>query len=271
MHHVTVPAHPQATLPSNRDPYDGVEQWLLRQMDAWSAQGLDLGRIVFDPGIGFGKSRLQSLRLLRRAGEFRRHGLRVLVGHSRKSFMRGLRGQGRGGPRSRDARRLPSPVRPGRGTSSGSHNVPLHVTAYRGWSAPRGLTPTPHPTIRGSRRTTGPHALRYRRIDTARGDCADRLRRGALAFPGEGRAGTPARLPTRATMRAGPEGASVEMNSAARRRRHAAFRYGRLVMWLVSGRPAPRIRELRGASRSDLRGTCRSTPRSTASGSTLGG
>ena len=36
-------------------------------------------------------------------------------------------------------------------------------------------------------------------------------------------------------MRAGTEGAAVEMNSAARRRRHAAFRYGRLVTWLVSG------------------------------------
>ena len=36
-------------------------------------------------------------------------------------------------------------------------------------------------------------------------------------------------------MRANPEGAAVEMNSAARRRRHAAFRYGRLVTWLVSG------------------------------------
>ena len=36
-------------------------------------------------------------------------------------------------------------------------------------------------------------------------------------------------------MRVGTEGAAVEMNSAARRRRHAAFRYGRLVTWLVSG------------------------------------
>ena len=36
-------------------------------------------------------------------------------------------------------------------------------------------------------------------------------------------------------MHAGPEGAAVEMNSAARHRRHAALRYGRLVTWLVSG------------------------------------
>ena len=36
-------------------------------------------------------------------------------------------------------------------------------------------------------------------------------------------------------MHTGTEGAAVEMNSAARRRRHAALRYGRLVTWLVSG------------------------------------
>ena len=36
-------------------------------------------------------------------------------------------------------------------------------------------------------------------------------------------------------MRTGPDGAAVEMNSAARRGRHAALRFGRLVMWLVSG------------------------------------
>ena len=88
MHHVTIPADPQITLPDDEDPFDAVEAWLLRRMEAWDAAGLNLERIIFDPGIGFGKNRLQSLRLLRRAGEFRRHGLRVLVGHSRKSFMK---------------------------------------------------------------------------------------------------------------------------------------------------------------------------------------
>ena len=133
MHHVTIPADSQVTLPSDRDPHDGVEQWLLRRMDAWDAQGLDLGRIVFDPGIGFGKNRLQSLRLLRRAGEFRRHGLRVLVGHSRKSFMRGFSGKDEA---DQDLATLGASLQL---CAQGVdiirvHNVPLHVTAYRGWS-----------------------------------------------------------------------------------------------------------------------------------------
>ena len=133
MHHVTVPADPQATLPSDCDPYDRVEQWLQRRMEAWDAQGLDLGRIVFDPGIGFGKNRLQSLRLLRRAGEFRRHGLRVLVGHSRKSFMRGFAGRDEA---DHDLATLGASLHL---CAQGVdiirvHDVPLHVTAYRGWS-----------------------------------------------------------------------------------------------------------------------------------------
>ena len=133
MHHVTVPADPEVTLPVDRDPYDGVEQWLRRRVEAWDAQGLDLGRIIFDPGIGFGKNRLQSLRLLRRAGEFRRHGLRVLVGHSRKSFMRSFAGKDEADD---DLTTLGASLHL---CAQGVdiirvHNVPLHATAWRGWS-----------------------------------------------------------------------------------------------------------------------------------------
>ena len=133
MHHVTVPADPRVTLPTDRDPFDAVEQWLAMQMEAWEAQGLDLGRIIFDPGIGFGKNRLQSLRLLRRAGEFRRHGLRVLVGHSRKSFMKSFSGAGEAGS---DLVTLGASLNL---CAQGVdvirvHDVPLHTTAWRGWS-----------------------------------------------------------------------------------------------------------------------------------------
>ena len=133
MHHVTVPADPEATLPVDRDPYDGVEQWLRRRMEAWDAQGVDLERIIFDPGIGFGKNRLQSLRLLRRAGELRRHGLRVLVGHSRKSFMKSFAGKDEADD---DLTTLGASLHL---CAQGVdiiriHNVPLHATAWRGWS-----------------------------------------------------------------------------------------------------------------------------------------
>ena len=133
MHHVTIPADPGTTLPDDEDPFKAVEAWLLARMEAWDAQGLDLGRIIFDPGIGFGKNRLQSLRLLRRAGEFRRHGLRVLVGHSRKSFMKTFTGQDEGG---RDLATIGASLHL---CAQGVdiirvHDVPGHIAAYRGWS-----------------------------------------------------------------------------------------------------------------------------------------
>ena len=133
MHHLTVPADPESTMPSGRDPFAGVEQWLKERMEQWDARGLDLGRIIFDPGIGFGKDRLQSVRLLRRAGEFRRLGLRVVVGHSRKSFMKGF---SRSEPSESDLVTLGASINL---CAQGVdiirvHDVPMHAAAYRGWS-----------------------------------------------------------------------------------------------------------------------------------------
>ncbi|MBD3370985.1 dihydropteroate synthase [Candidatus Fermentibacteria bacterium] len=54
--------------------------------------GVERSRIMVDPGIGFGKLLGHNLSLLRRAGELRSMGCRVLVGHSRKSFLGQLTG-----------------------------------------------------------------------------------------------------------------------------------------------------------------------------------
>src|SRR5690606_20623658 len=58
--------------------------------EAWRAAGIDEKRIVFDPGIGFGKNPLQSLEILRNVRRFHGTKFRILIGHSRKSFMSGL-------------------------------------------------------------------------------------------------------------------------------------------------------------------------------------
>ena len=132
MHSLGLPADPGLVLSSERNCYEQVNEWLTSQLDAWNSAGIDIDRIIFDPGIGFGKNSLQSMQLMARAGEFRRHGLRVLIGHSRKSFM----GQLVSDERSKDLLTL--------GTSLNLcrqgidiirvHNVPIHTTAFRGWS-----------------------------------------------------------------------------------------------------------------------------------------
>ena len=131
MHRLSLPVDPGMTLPPDADPFAAIEQWLSERADLWLKAGLDLDRIIVDPGIGFGKNPHQSVALLRRAGELRRHGFRVLVGHSRKSFLRFLAGDDMA---ARDAATA--------GLSLDLcdqgvdilrvHDVPLNVGAYRG-------------------------------------------------------------------------------------------------------------------------------------------
>lgn len=56
------------------------------------AAGVPRGRVLVDPGIGFGKTAGHNLWLLRRLGDFRTLGCPVLVGTSRKRFLGTLTG-----------------------------------------------------------------------------------------------------------------------------------------------------------------------------------
>jgi 2-amino-4-hydroxy-6-hydroxymethyldihydropteridine diphosphokinase/dihydropteroate synthase len=133
MHNLGVPADRARTLPADRDPTTEVERWLEERLAEWQRAGIDLGRIVLDPGIGFGKTALQSLRLLRNVERLHRFGLRLLVGHSRKSFMQQVAAADR---LDRDLFTVGASLRL---CSAGVdilrvHNVAAHTAAYRGWS-----------------------------------------------------------------------------------------------------------------------------------------
>ncbi len=133
MHSLSLPVDKNLTLPAGESAYAAVESWLVERLRNWEDAGLDLNRVIFDPGVGFGKDALQSLELLRAASRFRRFGLRVLIGHSRKSFFGNLTGANAA---DRDLATV--------GTSLALctqgidilrvHNVPLHTEAFRGWS-----------------------------------------------------------------------------------------------------------------------------------------
>jgi len=133
MHNLGLPADPGAILDTNRSATDQVVAWLDRRIDAWTTAGVDLNRVLFDPGIGFGKNSLQSLELLRNIERFSQRELRLLVGHSRKSFMKALAGK------DRDERDLLTVGAALAMCERGVdilrvHNVPAHVLAYRGWA-----------------------------------------------------------------------------------------------------------------------------------------
>lgn len=132
MHQLTLPADPRHVLPPDGDPVDAVERWLVDRLEAWRRAGIDLDRVVFDPGVGFGKTAYQSLRLLRECARFERYGLRQLVGHSRKSFLAGFAGRDMA---ARDLNTLGISLElAGRGVEIlRVHNVAAHTAAYRGW------------------------------------------------------------------------------------------------------------------------------------------
>ncbi len=69
---------------------DVVPQILLfwkQAIEQARGQGVDLSRIVLDPGIGFGKTVLQNFELLARQAELLEAGLPLMVGWSRKSSL----------------------------------------------------------------------------------------------------------------------------------------------------------------------------------------
>jgi dihydropteroate synthase len=76
------------------DAYEDVvadvkREWCAAR-DRAVAAGLPRERVWFDPGIGFGKNARQSFELLRRLAELRGLGVPLVVGASRKSFIRAV-------------------------------------------------------------------------------------------------------------------------------------------------------------------------------------
>jgi len=83
MHSLTVPADRHVTWATSTDVIAELKNWFTARMDTLH---LDSQRVIFDPGVGFGKTPLQSLEILQRFDELDLP-VRRLVGHSRKSFM----------------------------------------------------------------------------------------------------------------------------------------------------------------------------------------
>jgi 2-amino-4-hydroxy-6-hydroxymethyldihydropteridine diphosphokinase / dihydropteroate synthase len=89
MHSKSVPVQKDETV-SDEELVKALSHWFQGRMESFDQAGIDLSRVIFDPGIGFGKSAAQNLELIRRAKEF--HGTKapLYYGHSRKSYLQTL-------------------------------------------------------------------------------------------------------------------------------------------------------------------------------------
>lgn len=73
--------------PTYEDVVEDVRQALAARLEFAVQAGIERSRCIVDPGIGFGKTTVHNLRLLRRLGELRQLGCPILVGPSRKRFI----------------------------------------------------------------------------------------------------------------------------------------------------------------------------------------
>lgn len=87
MHSLGIPADPAKHLPESEDVIAHLLDWFEKRLVQLNVAGIARERIILDPGIGFGKTPLQSLCLLLNIGKLKKLGLPLFVGHSRKSFL----------------------------------------------------------------------------------------------------------------------------------------------------------------------------------------
>jgi dihydropteroate synthase len=85
-----VAMHNREQADSTIDILDDVERFFERSLNLAAGAGVPFGRILLDPGIGFGKTRQQNHSCIWNLDRFRRFGAPILVGLSRKSFIGGI-------------------------------------------------------------------------------------------------------------------------------------------------------------------------------------
>lgn len=86
MHMQGQPSNMQES-PQYMDVVDDVTSFLQLRMDAALAVGIAKDQIVVDPGFGFGKTLTHNFQLLNRLSDFKKLGVPILAGLSRKSML----------------------------------------------------------------------------------------------------------------------------------------------------------------------------------------
>ena len=88
MHHCGLPASPDRVIEG--DVVETLKNYQQHWLELFAAHGLDRDQLIVDPGIGFGKTVAQQATILGHTREIRLPNVAYLVGHSRKSFIKGL-------------------------------------------------------------------------------------------------------------------------------------------------------------------------------------
>jgi 2-amino-4-hydroxy-6-hydroxymethyldihydropteridine diphosphokinase/dihydropteroate synthase len=88
MHSLTAPVNPEIILPQEADVIDVLEKWGRSVLDKLYKIGFSENDVIIDPGIGFGKSAYQNIKILKEIEKLKRLKAPIMVGHSRKSYIK---------------------------------------------------------------------------------------------------------------------------------------------------------------------------------------
>ncbi|MBC7420124.1 MAG: dihydropteroate synthase [Bdellovibrio sp.] len=87
MHSLSIPPNADLTLDTDVNPCAQLMDWWQKKSTQLVQAGINREQLVFDPGIGFGKTKLQSMYILNHLEQFSAVQAEIMIGHSRKSFL----------------------------------------------------------------------------------------------------------------------------------------------------------------------------------------
>lgn len=87
MHSLSVPVKRDEYITSDIDIIEYIQTWLDNKLALFMSKGIERKNLIFDPGIGFGMNALQCIEVINRVDELALHGVQIMIGHSRKSFI----------------------------------------------------------------------------------------------------------------------------------------------------------------------------------------
>jgi len=90
MHSLSVPPSRNKILSHEQSPLVQMRIWGEMMLERMLKCGFAAQDLILDPGIGFGKSIYQNLAIIREAKKLQTDGAKILIGHSRKSFISGF-------------------------------------------------------------------------------------------------------------------------------------------------------------------------------------
>ena len=87
MHSLGIPPRAELTLNVGSNPCAQLTEWWQERLGELSELGIEKEKIYFDPGIGFGKTKLQNHYILTHLAELSAISNGIMLGYSRKSFL----------------------------------------------------------------------------------------------------------------------------------------------------------------------------------------